>query len=66
MVSHGNSVQSFLEICDPDARSKSVIGVDYCCISIAKCMTDAKWNSEMLGNAKHIGLGNSEVIPFDF
>ena len=36
MVSHGQSIPSFMELCEPDARKKDIIGVGYCCLSIAK------------------------------
>ena len=67
MVSHGNSVQSFMEITDPEARKNDIIGVGYCCLSIARKCPDGKWASEMLGDATHVGCGTSDLIPsFDF
>ena len=36
LVSHGNSVMSFMELTDPDAKKKDLIGIDYCSLSIIK------------------------------
>ena len=44
MVSHGNSVQSFMEVCDPEARSKDIIGIGYCCLSIARLNDKKGWD----------------------
>ncbi len=65
MVSHGNSIQSFLEVTHPDAKKWNVIGVGYCCLSIAskeKSWTDTKWVSEMIGDATHVGCGTSDLL----
>ena len=66
MVSHGNSVQSFMEVGDPDARKKDLIGIGYCCVSIARQMSDHSWHSDMLADATHSGCGTSEVIPNEY
>ncbi len=66
MVSHGNSVQSFMEVTDPEARKKDLIGIGYCCVSIARHMSDRAWISDMLADATHSGCGTSEVIPNEY
>ena len=63
MVSHSTSIQSFMEITDPDARKNDIIGAGYCCLSIARKCKDGKWLSEMLGDATHVGCGTCELIP---
>ena len=65
MISHANSVQPFMEICDPEARKKDIIGVGYCCLSIAQGLSDGSWISEMLGDATHVGCGTSDLIPIE-
>ena len=65
MVSHGNSVQSFMEVTDPKAREKDIIGIGYCCLSIARQMSDKTWHSDMLGDSTHVGCGTSDLIPIE-
>ena len=56
-----------MEITDPEARKNDIIGVGYCCLSIARKGKEGKWVSEMLGDATHVGCGTSDLIPsYDF
>jgi len=66
MVSHGQSIQSFMEVYDKQAREKDVIGVGYCCLSIiTRSSTIDPWELVCLGDASHVGCGTSELIPVE-
>ena len=62
MVSHGNSIASFMEVGDKDARKKDIIGVGYCCLSIMK-QRGKNWEVQCIGDATHVGCGTSDIIP---
>ena len=65
MVSHGNSVMSFMELCEPEAKKKDLTVVGYCCLSIVK-KGDRGLEKVCLGDASHVGCGTSEIIPKDY
>jgi broad specificity phosphatase PhoE len=66
LVSHGQSIPSFMELCDPLARQKDVIGVGYCCVSlIHREGEEGTWEQVCLGDATHVECGTSEVYPRD-
>lgn len=55
MVSHGNSVQSFMDLYDVDSKQKDIIGVPYCCVSIVKRQSNKtghrSWELVMIGDS---------------
>ena len=64
MVSHGNSVQSFMSVYDPKGKEKDIIGVGFCCLSIAqRPKKSALWELVCLGDATHVGCGTTDIIP---
>ena len=61
MVCHGQSIPSFMELCEPDASSKDIFGIGYCCLSIVKVNKFGLCEKICLADATHSGCGTSEI-----